>query len=179
MNLVIIDCQNDFVHGALAAVNGEETVDAIVDFLKDHDDLKVFYSLDFHPTDHCSFKDQGGLWPAHCVADTDGAKVHEKFSQTKYPADINRSYYKGRDKDREEYSAFDAENDLGHLLRDDLEGPIYLAGIASEYCVRETALDFKKAGREVIVLKDLLGYIDQKDHEKNLQDLLDQGIQVQ
>lgn len=42
MNLVIIDCQNDFVHGALAAVNGEETVDAIVDFLKAHDDLKVF-----------------------------------------------------------------------------------------------------------------------------------------
>ena len=74
MNLVIIDCQNDFVHGALAAVNGEETVDAIVDFLKDHDDLKVFYSLDFHPTDHCSFKDQGGLWPAHCVADTDGPR---------------------------------------------------------------------------------------------------------
>ena len=60
-----------------------------------------------------------------------------------------------------------------------MEGPIYLAGIASEYCVRETALDFKKAGREVIVLKDLLGYIDQEDHEKNLQDLADQGIQVQ
>lgn len=57
MNLAIINCQNDFMRDAPAAVNGEETVGVIVNFLKAHDDLKVFYSLDFRPTDHCSFKD--------------------------------------------------------------------------------------------------------------------------
>ncbi len=180
MDLVIIDCQNDFVDGILAAENGCEAVENIVDFLNvKKEDLRVFYTMDFHPVNHCSFKEQDGIWPPHCVAGTMGAELHDKFYETPFSPSLENKYYKGRNKDKEEYSAFEAENGLGHLLREDLGETIYLAGIASEYCVRETALDFKKAGKDVVVLEDLLGYINKKDHEENLESLEKEGVGVQ
>lgn len=179
MDLIVVDCQNDFVDGSLGAPNGPETVEKIRDFLNNsEEDIRVFYSADFHPADHMSFKDQGGLWPAHCVADTFGAKIHRVFEDSKYPANEDNIFLKGRDKDIEEYSAFNSQNRAGKYLKEEISDRVYVVGIASEYCVRETALAFKEIGKEVLIMKDLLGYIDYEDHCKNLEDLKEKGVEV-
>lgn len=180
MDLLVIDCQNDFIDGSLAAANGPQAVEKIVQFLQDYQgDLRVFYSADFHPENHVSYKSQGGLWPRHCMAGSVGAQLSGKFQETAFTPTSKNTYYKGRDSRYEEYSAFEARNGYDEKLKEALEDRIYLAGIASEYCVRETAFAFQKAGKSVVLLKDLLGYIDLEDHKKNLEDLENQGIEIQ
>lgn len=179
MDLVIVDCQNDFVDGALGAPNGVEAVEKIVEFLDKTTDLRVFYSSDFHPSNHLSFLSQGGPWPAHCVEGSLGAEIHESFYNTNYPPTTENTFFKGRNPREEEYSAFEARNGYDEKLKDLVGDKVYLVGIASEYCVRETALAFKKHGKEVVVIKDLLGYIVEEDHIKNLEDLEEKGIEIQ
>lgn len=179
MDLIIVDCQNDFVDGALAAPNGPETVEKIVDFLNDSDEkINTFYTADFHPKDHMSFSSEGGVWPSHCVENTFGSEIHEAFENSRNPVNKENLYIKGRNKDVEEYSGFEAENLNGDKLKDQLDDTVYIVGIASEYCVRETALAFKDAGKNVVVLKDLLGYINLDDHLENLKDLETKGIEI-
>lgn len=179
MDLIIVDCQNDFVDGSLAAPNGVETVEKIVEFMKSkEDELQVYYTADSHPVEHMSFKDNGGIWPKHCVEGTVGADISEEFKNTKFIPDADNTYLKGRKSEVEEYSGFNSANVSGKLLKDALSDDIYIVGIASEYCVRETALAFKEFGKKVTVIKDLLGYIDYDKHLDNLKDLEDKGIGV-
>lgn len=77
-----------------------------------------------------------------------------------------------------EYSAFEAKNIKGLALKDLVNREIMVCGIASEYCCRETALDFNKAGKEVAFLSDKVAYVDKDDHEKNLADLKDKIVVV-
>ena len=77
MDLVVIDCQNDFIDGTMACEFANEAVDNIIEYFKD--DMNVYYTSDFHPINHMSFKDQGGPWPSHCVEGTIGAEIHDKF----------------------------------------------------------------------------------------------------
>lgn len=179
MDLIIVDCQNDFVDGTLAAPNGPEVLEKIRDFLdKNASDIRAFYSADFHPENHMSFKAQGGPWPPHCLANTFGSEIHEVLKKSKCPPNDENLYFKGREADKEEYSAFDAKNVAGKALKDQVSDQVYLVGIASEYCVRQTALAFNENEKRVIVLKDLLGYIEEKDHLENLRDLEKRGIEV-
>lgn len=179
MDLVLIDCQNDFVDGSLAAPNGFETVEKIRDFLDNRKDpIRVFYSADWHPENHMSFDKEGGSWPAHCIEGTFGAEIHKTLQESPFPSHDDHLYFKGRDPKREEYSAFEAKNKDGRLLKEVISDEIYLAGIASEYCVRETALAFHDFGKKVYVIKDLLGYINKDGHENNLKDLQEKGIEV-
>lgn len=179
MDLIIVDCQNDFVSGSLKAKNGEEAVEKISEFLRERDDISVYYTSDFHPQNHISFEEEGGPWPPHCVAGTNGAEIHDKLLESKYPPNVENTYFKGRNAKEEEYSAFNARNGYDELLKDVVGKKVYICGIASEYCVRETALQFKKSQRDVVVLKDLLGYIDEKTHEENLEDLKNKGIIIE
>lgn len=180
MDLIVVDCQYDFINGSLAAPNGEEAVGKIVEFLKENkEDMRVFYTSDFHPINHMSFKAQGGPWPPHCVEGTIGAEIHEDFYETKYAPTNENTFFKGRNPREEEYSGFNARNGNDLQLKKAVGNKVYIAGIASEYCVRETALTFKKYGKEVVVLKELLGYINKEDHEKNLKDLEEKRIEVE
>ncbi len=179
MDLIIIDCQNDFVDGSLAAPNGPEVVKRIKDFLDNsEEEIRTFYSADFHPANHMSFAEQGGPWPPHCVADTFGSAIHELLKESKNPPTEDNLFLKGRDENAEEYSAFEAKNVNEKALKEEISDEVYIVGIASEYCVRETAIAFKEIGKKVIVLKDLLGYINEEDHVKNLKDLEEKGIEV-
>lgn len=176
MDLVIIDCQNDFISGTMACKRGEEAVEKIVEFY--NEDMNVYYTSDFHPINHMSFKDQGGIWPAHCVEGTLGAEIHDKLHESIFPPTNENTYYKGRHPKFEEYSGAKARNGNDQMLKDQLPEKVYLGGIASEYCVRQTALDLQKLGKEVVVLKDLLAYVDEEDHKKNLKDLEEKGITI-
>ncbi|WP_069637136.1 isochorismatase family protein [Campylobacter pinnipediorum] len=151
MNLLVVDMQNDFISGTLACPNALEILKKVVDFIKNFDG-NVYYSLDWHESDHCSFIQNGGIWPIHCVAESFGASLDNEF-YTKLPAqkspNADNMFFKGMLK--EQYSAFKATNKDSVFLSDIINNNVLIVGIALEYCVLQTAIDFKKAGFDVKV----------------------------
>lgn len=138
--LVVIDCQRDFFDpsGSLY-VSGSETLPKSIADIAGHY-RRVILTLDWHPADHCSFKQNGGIWPSHCVAYTQGAGLPAEFTQIlERGKDQVRLFLKGQDKDREEYGAFDSLDDED-VIKDWIEqaGSIHVAGIAGDYCVKES-----------------------------------------
>ncbi|MBR1671830.1 MAG: isochorismatase family protein [Fretibacterium sp.] len=174
-SLLVVDCQYDFIDGTLACEGSGEAVEKSVAYINAHPDVKVLYSSDWHGLKHCSFTENGGTWPVHCVAGTHGAALHEAFARDvlrpeQRPNDAT-VYHKGMDDGREEYSAFEARNAAGHTVAQDAGDDVLVCGIASEFCVRESVLALLDAGRRVTLLKDAVGWVDKAGHEKNLKDL--------
>ena len=174
-SLIVVDCQYDFIDGSLACINAENAVKNIIDFINENPKLNVYYSCDWHSENNKSFKRHGGIWPDHCVQDKRGSEIHKDFyskiKKRKNRPNPNNIFYKGQDDEVEEYSAFEANNAKGHVLKDVMNQKILVCGIASEYCCRETALEFHKAGKDVEFLSDKVAYVNKDDHEKNLADL--------
>ncbi len=179
MDLIIVDCQNDFISGSLACQKGEEAAEKIAEFIKENkENLNVFYTADFHPENHISFEAQGGIWPPHCVEGTEGAEIHKVLKESDLAPNADNIYYKGRNPEEEEYSGYQGKNESGKALKDAVSDEVHIVGIASEYCVKNTAEDFLKDGKSVTVYKDMLGYVDEEDHIKNLKELEQEGIKV-
>lgn len=179
--LIVIDCQNDFISGSLACYNAISAVKKIVKYINQNDPL-VYYSLDWHSEENKSFIHNGGIWPPHCIKDTFGAKLYKDFysdiiRKESIPNE-NNMYYKGLDDEIEEYSAFDAKSKLGSSLKDSIEDSVVICGIASEFCVRETVLEFIKAEKMVYILSSGLGYVDINEHKKNLKQLEELGAVI-
>lgn len=181
--LIVVDCQYDFIDGSLACLHSEQAVDAIIAAINDAPECKVLYSADWHSPSNQSFKINGGIWPVHCVQDTEGAMLHKKFeSEIKNPEqrpNPNTLFLKGQDDVVEEYSAFHAKNSSGQELHTQIEGPVTVSGIASEFCVRETVLALQQKGLRPRILADGLGYVDEAEHRKNLADLEQKGIIIE
>ena len=179
--LIVIDCQNDFISGSLACHHAEEAVSTIIEYLNANDDTRVFYSQDWHSESNKSFTENGGIWPVHCVANQSGSALSDEFSKhlknNHHQPDVSNKYMKGQDDDVEEYSTFYATNKDGQILFEQLEKEVVIAGIASEYCVLETTKELIKAGHTVTVLKDGLGYVDEETHQKALQEYESLGVQ--
>jgi len=179
--LIVIDCQNDFIDGSLACAHSHEAVAAIIAFANARE-LRVLYTSDWHSPQNKSFAENGGTWPVHCVAGTEGAALSPAFAKEIRVAENRPSpqtvFRKGKNDDVEEYSAFYGENEDGEALCDLAAEHVYVAGIASEYCVRETALSFLAAGHRVTLLADALGYVDKAAHEKNVEDLREKGVEI-
>lgn len=181
-SLLVVDCQYDFIDGTLACGGAEAAVKKIVAYINAHPDMKVLYSADWHSPRHCSFMENGGTWPVHCVAGTHGAALHEMFSRDvlrpeQRPGDAT-VYHKGTDDGREEYSAFEAKNAGGRTVAQDAGDDVVVCGIASEFCVRESVLALLGAGRRVTLLENALGWVDEAEHHKNLKDLEAQGVKL-
>lgn len=175
--IVVVDCQNDFISGTLACTNGDAAVDYIKGYINSNHGIEVFYTADFHPEDHMSFVAQGGQWPPHCVANTVGAEISEVFQEmSESRPSVNNIYYKGRIVELEEYSAIDATSESGVKMLDLLDDEVIVAGIASEFCVRETVLDLMANGKKVKVLRDGLAYVDESNHLGNLSELEEMGV---
>ncbi|MBQ3690123.1 MAG: isochorismatase family protein [Bacteroidales bacterium] len=159
--MLIVDPQNDFIEGGSLAVSGaQKAMQALADFITPHPDLfgKIFVTQDFHPEDHCSFTEQGGTWPKHCVKDTFGAEVFAplKAALDKCPDVVYCK--KGQSKDRDQYSIFDIQNseitnDDGKKIQEYIKNIdkyfIFVTGIAGDVCVLNT-------------LKDLIQFADKK-----------------
>ncbi len=178
-SLVVVDAQNDFIEGSLAVQNGMEATEAIVDFMNKHPEMHVFYTADCHSPQNQSFKENGGIWPVHCVEGTEGAEIHPAFTTVENPEQRpseKNIYHKGKDDVIEEYSGFAAQAENGDYLHEVIRSDVVLCGFASEFCVKETALTLVEAGYDVRLLADGVGYVDHDNHIETILDLEKNGI---
>lgn len=147
--LLIVDPQVDFISGSLAVEGAKEKMDALTDALLDGDiDCDyVMVTKDYHPSNHCSFKENGGQWPSHCVKGTAGSCVYAPLWSVidNYPYHKDTDIFiKGNSPDKEEYSIFDnleSFSVISDILLDfesDPDNEIRVVGIAGDYCVHET-----------------------------------------
>jgi nicotinamidase/pyrazinamidase len=145
--LLIIDFQNDFVPGgALAVAGGDEIADRVNELADSGRFDLVVATRDWHPPDHNSFEAQGGPWPPHCVQGSRGAELHSSLDPAKVDVLIDAGYRP----DLEGYSGFE-ETELESVLREHGIDAVTVVGLATDYCVRETALDALRHGFDVIV----------------------------
>ena len=145
--LVIVDFQNDFCPGGALAVPDGDAIAARLNDLASSDEFDlVVATRDWHPPDHGSFAEQGGPWPVHCVAGTPGAELHHALD----PTPIDMLIDKGQDPATEGYSGFEATG-LADLLRERGIDQLTVTGLATDYCVKNTALDALREGFAVTV----------------------------
>jgi nicotinamidase/pyrazinamidase len=145
--LLIVDFQNDFTPGgALAVAHGDEIAERINALAASGDYALVVATRDWHPPDHGSFAAQGGPWPVHCVADSPGAQLHPALDASRVDVIVD----KGQDAGTEGYSGFEGTG-LAQLLHDRGITQVTVVGLATDYCVKNTALDALREGFQVTV----------------------------
>jgi nicotinamidase/pyrazinamidase len=164
--LLIVDFQNDFTPGgALPVEHGDEVAEPI-NALADSFDF-VVATRDWHPPDHGSFEgvevdpaewhgiDPPGIWPVHCVQGTPGAELHPSLDRSK----VDRVVDKAQDRNTQGYSSFHGGN-LAEVLREHGVDHVYVAGLATDYCVKNTVLDAIREGFRATVVEDAIRGID-------------------
>lgn len=200
--LIIVDVQNDFCEGgSLAVAGGADLASEISELLENATDFNfIVATQDWHvdPGSHFSeTPDFVKSWPVHCVAGSKGAALHRNLDTE----DIDAYFRKG--KFDAAYSGFDGllapedevavgEREANQSADDDSEDPVSLdewlrendvedvvvVGIATEHCVRATALDAVNAGYNTTVLRDYIAGIDEDASEEALEELEDAGVEV-
>ncbi|MCW7754369.1 nicotinamidase [Desulfobotulus sp. H1] len=157
MAFVIVDVQNDFCPGGALGVAGGDRVIAPINRvarLFAEAGLPVFVSRDWHPPETGHFEIFGGPWPVHCVQESRGAAFHPDLELPHGSTVVS----KGKDPDSDGYSAFEAFTDEGHSLGELLHRAgvhhLVIGGLATDYCVRATALEALAQGFRVTVLED-------------------------
>ena len=150
--LVVVDVQRDFCPGGALAVPHGDTIlpalnDVITTFSKSH--FPVVFTRDWHPSNHCSFKERGGPWPRHCVARSTGAKFHSRLKVPRGSIIVS----KATGPNSEAYSGFQGTNLQNRLKRLGVT-TLFVGGLATDYCVKQTALDALDAGFDVRVMTD-------------------------
>jgi nicotinamidase/pyrazinamidase len=152
------DVQNDFLPGGSLGVPGG---DAVVPVLNEYirravaSGAQIFASRDWHPPHHCSFRERGGPWPAHCVQSSPGAEFAAELRLAKEAVIVS----KGSEPDRDAYSAFQGTK-LETALRALDVGRLLVGGFATEYCVLETVRDARARGYAVLILDDAIRGVD-------------------
>ena len=174
--LIIVDFQNDFTPGgALAVAEGDRIAGRLNELAADPRFELVIATRDWHPGDHGSFEERGGPWPVHCVQDTEGAQLHPSLQQR----DVDVVIDKGQDPGTEGYSGFDGTQ-LEQLLRGRGIDKLTVVGLATDYCVKHTALDARRAGFEVVVDPEAVRGVEvhDGDSERALDELRAAGATV-
>jgi nicotinamidase/pyrazinamidase len=172
--LLIIDFQNDFTEGGALAVPEGDEIAAPVKRLADHYDL-VVATRDWHPPDHASFETEGGPWPVHCVQGTHGAEFHPAMDDVEVDAVVDV----GRERDDEGYSGFE-KSELADILRGRGAERVAVCGLATDYCVRASAIDACREGFDVTVVEDAIRGVDVNpgDSERALEDMRGAGARI-
>jgi nicotinamidase/pyrazinamidase len=173
--LIIVDVQNDFLpNGALAVPNGDRVIPVLNKMIDDFKKANspVFATRDWHPVDHCSFKEQGGPWPPHCVQNSYGAEFSKDLHLPKDAILIS----KADNPQQEAYSNFSG-TDLSEKLAKLGIKRIIVGGLATDYCVKETVLDARKIGLEVVVIENGIEAVNvhTSDDKKAIQSMQDAG----
>lgn len=161
--LVIVDVQNDFCpRGALAVPEGDTIITTLNKYIQlfSKNGFPIFVSRDWHPKKTKHFKAFGGMWPIHCVQNTKGAQFHPKLKLPKYAIILS----KGMDPEKESYSVFEGFDDSGQPFYNLLTmfgiKELYVAGLATDYCVKASAIDAIKQGFSVRLLIDAVKGVD-------------------
>jgi nicotinamidase/pyrazinamidase len=152
--LIIVDVQYDFLPGgALAVPESDQILPVLNRYIRIFEErgLPIYTTRDWHPVNHCSFKEYGGPWPAHCVAGTRGAAFSEdlKFAS---PTTI---VSKATTPERECYSDFGTTN-FEENLRADGVSRLFVGGLATDYCVLNTVRDALALGFTTFLLRDAI-----------------------
>jgi len=156
--LIVVDVQNDFCPGgALAVPEGDKVVPVLNNYIElfRAAGAPIFFTRDWHPVDHISFRTQGGIWPPHCVQNTSGAEFHPALKVK----DGDYIISKGFERSKEAYSGFEG-TDLDDLLKRLNIKELFVGGLATEYCVKHTVLDGLKNGYRVYLLEDAVRGVD-------------------
>jgi nicotinamidase/pyrazinamidase len=172
----VIDFQNDFVpDGALPVPDGDAITSRVNELLDSGDFDLVVATRDWHPPDHGSFEEQGGPWPPHCVQDSEGAELYPGLNRSKVDVVVNAGYRP----DLEGYSGFE-ETELASVLREHEVDAVTVVGLATDYCVKHTALDALGEGLQVTIDRAAVRGIDAEpgDSERALEELRSAGASV-
>jgi nicotinamidase/pyrazinamidase len=174
--LIVVDFQNDFAPGGALAVRDGDSIAARVNELAADPRFElVVATRDWHPADHGSFEERGGPWPVHCVQGTEGAELHPSLESERVDVVID----KGTDPGTEGYSGFEGTA-LGELLRERGIDRVTVVGLATDYCVKNTALDALRQGLDVTVDSEGVRGVDvaDGDSERALDELRSAGATV-
>ncbi len=173
--LIVVDVQNDFVDGALSAQHTHDLIPALNNLidLSASSGVLSFFTRDWHPPNHSSFRAQGGPWPPHCIQGTHGAEFPRELHIPKDATIIS----KGIDPASPGYSAF-TETDLADRLAKLRVDSVVVCGIATEYCVRQTALDAIRLGLSVDLPRDLVRPVNSDDEAKAVDELKNAGVRI-
>lgn len=179
--LIVVDVQNDFCEGgSLAVAGGADVAGRISDLLSgDHGYDHVLATRDHHidPGDHFSAApDFVDSWPAHCVAGTPGADFHPNLAVRPFDAVFDKGEYAAA------YSGFEGFADgesLAEWLADHEVAEVDVCGIATDYCVKATAIDAAGAGLTTTVLLNLTAAVAPERLPETLLALADAGVAVE
>lgn len=184
--LVVVDVQNDFADpdGSLSVPGGTDVVaaaNAEVAAAREAG-ATVVYTQDWHPADTPHFAKDGGAWPVHCVRDTWGAEFAPGLDVS---GDVIRKGVGGEDgysgfTVRDPASGAESSTGLDALLRDAGVERVVVVGLATDYCVKETALDAARAGFTTTVLRDVVRAVDVEpgDGDRALDAMRAAGVEV-
>lgn len=145
--LLIVDPQIDFITGSLPVPGAEHAMNKLAEYIVANDGKYVhkIVTADRHPYGHCSFKENGGIWPIHCVHDTVGAAVWQPLFTPLYTTEGDVTFlYKGEDGEVEEYSIFKnpkAAAEIASIIRTQGIEAIDICGLAGDVCVFDTLTD--------------------------------------
>ena len=184
--LLIVDFQNDFTSGGALPVAEGDQIAGPINALLDGFDL-VIATRDWHPPDHGSFvhvevdpekwrgADPPSIWPVHCVAGTRGAELHPDLEAAKVDVVLD----KGQDPNSQGYSGFQ-DTRLGDLLRDRGVDRLFVTGLATDYCVKNTVLDARREGFDVTVVEDAVRGVEVEpgDSERALEEMEEAGARL-
>jgi nicotinamidase/pyrazinamidase len=182
--LLIVDVQNDFCPGgALAVPEGDLVVPVLNQYLERAHaaGIPIFASRDWHPEQTTHFKPYGGAWPPHCIQNTPGAAFHPDLRLP--PEAVVAS--KGMQPGDEGYSMFGAElpdgRNLLATLREAGITRVHVGGLATDYCVRATALDALAENFDVRLLADAIRAVNVNpgDGERALAELRKAGVEME
>jgi nicotinamidase/pyrazinamidase len=175
--LILVDIQNDFCPGGSLAVREGDRIVPVVNELQKRFDL-VVATKDWHPPGHSSFE---SLWPPHCVQNTAGAEFVAGLDTSR----IAHTFLKGTDPAVDSYSGFfDNEHKLSTGLGDWLRAQgvtrVTIAGLATDYCVKFTALDALRLGFETTVVADACRGVEVKegDTERAVEEMRAAGARI-
>ena len=176
--LIVVDVQNDFCPGgSLAVAEGNEVVPPLNKLIKDFLDRgePVYKTRDWHPEKTKHFATYGGTWPIHCVQNTRGAEFHPDLVDDPRITVIS----KGIDERADGYSGFDGTQ-LAQLLRDDNVKEIWVGGLATDYCVKQTVIDGVHHGFKVKALADTMRpvNVDPEDGKKAIEEMKTAGADI-
>jgi nicotinamidase/pyrazinamidase len=168
--LLIVDVQKDFCPGGSLGVTGGNKIIPNINKLINTFNL-VIASRDWHPEDTVHFE----KWPVHCVRETEGSEFHNELMKRKF----THIFDKGTRNNDDGYSAFEATNtNLDDYLKEHGVDELYLAGLTTEYCIKNTALDSIRNGYKTFVFKDAIAPVDANpgDEEAAIEEMQDAGV---
>ena len=180
--LVVVDVQNDFCErGALMVPGADAVLPAVNEYIRYFvaRDLAVILSRDWHPADSRHFQEFGGKWPVHCVRGSWGAEFHPRLLIPASAVVVS----KGMRRTSHGYSVFDGFDSTGHSFAEIIEeyrvNELWLAGLATDYCIRSSALDARERGLRVRLLLDAMRGVSSRSTACAIEQMRAAGIELQ